>query len=323
MESNLKNINQSNFIKQKIQTAPWEFSFHQMLHLLELFSPDKSSFGDGLSPQKEPARLHAYSNLSVPHSDCIGYKEEGNKGHLLINQSGLMGLNGAMPMPYTELILQRSRHKDNAISDFLDIFNQRLFGLKYKVEKTSNASSNISKKRSNALKSVDSIAGISFQKNLKWKIIFSPFSAFLWKRPRTPAGLICILEALFGFEIYINQFIGSWIKIDDENLAKLGKGQKLKNKMLGKKAFCLQKGIKLIFAIEDFSTYRSMLPNSPNFNIAAQIAKYYSGSSFDIKLELKLNSKAKPHCILGSDGLLGRSLWLGRKHNDFGCILKF
>jgi len=43
-----------------------------------------------------------------------------------VNFMGIAGIQGPLPLPYTEILMSRMRQKDMAFRDFLDIFNHRL-----------------------------------------------------------------------------------------------------------------------------------------------------------------------------------------------------
>ena len=45
---------------------------------------------------------------------------------MTVNFLGLAGCLGALDIPSTELVMRRTSNGDNALRDFLDIFNHRL-----------------------------------------------------------------------------------------------------------------------------------------------------------------------------------------------------
>ena len=83
------------------------------------------------------------------------------------------------------------------------------------------------------------------QPNLnKWQPLFQSFASFLWQKNKSPFGLKNILESVFQCKAEIKQFIRQWIKIAEENQAKLD-GSLLKEKALGTKALCAHQAIKV------------------------------------------------------------------------------
>lgn len=306
-------------LKKNIAEKPWEFSVNQMLFLIEALNEEKNEYAEGTNPKNEPSFLHAYANFATPSSDCIKFEEKNGNKHITLNQSSLVGTHGTLPQRYTEKILQQSKEKNHALTNFLDIIHHRLFSLRFKAEKKNNATLIRGKTRSPTLQITDAIAGMRLSNNVEWQKIFSPFAHFLWQKFNNQNGLASILGALFSHKIRIEQFVGAWIEISKENQTYLNK-DKLKEKSLGKKAFCLQQGINIVLEIEELSEYLNILPNTKNFETVKNISRYYINPVYNFSVQLNLNEKQKPRCILKNSTLISRNAWLGSRHsNNYGC----
>ena len=98
--------------------------------------------GCDTKPNEEPIRLKAEPSLAYPASELTNITaDDASPDELEVAFLGLFGPNGALPLHYTQLVIDRSRHKDNALRDFLNIFNHRWLSLFYRAwEKTHYAS---------------------------------------------------------------------------------------------------------------------------------------------------------------------------------------
>jgi hypothetical protein len=48
---------------------------------------------------------------------------------------GIAGIQGPLPFPYTEMLIQRERNGDASLKDFLDVFNHRLISILHRIRK--------------------------------------------------------------------------------------------------------------------------------------------------------------------------------------------
>jgi|GEM_PF-3279729 len=318
-------------LKQDISRSPWEYSLHQLLAILEQTNSKKAQFGCGKKPSDEPSILNAYCNFSAPSSDCIEFKEKNGQTYLTINQTSLIGINGILPQRYSEKIITKSREGNNCLLDFMNIFNQRLFGLMHKIEKKIRLNLNYDSLHN--FEYCHALAGIIKKDGRKktHRSILPSFASFMWQKNKSPGGLIAILQSIFPkFHIEIQQFIPHTVEIHEEYRAKLDKS-KLKDKMLGKRAMCTQHSIKIIILVDSKNSYDSILPGTENFSLIKEVAKYYCPPGFKIKFEFRLPKSQKPTCALTLEKKLGYNTWLGKtvekRHinklmDDFGCVVK-
>ncbi len=304
-------------IKQEFERAPWEFSLHQFMSLLELTSNEKKEFGSGKSPSEEPSILKAYCSFSAPSSDCIEFKTKNGQNYLTINQTSLIGINGILPQRYSEKIITKSKEGNFSLLDFINIFNQRYFGLMHKIEKRTQL--NLSKNWMNNFEYCNAISGMQNNKiTKKYQTILPSFAGFLWQKNKSPNGLVDIIKAVFPkFHIEIEQFVPEWIDINEDCKSYLNRDP-LKNKMLGRRALCMQRSIKIIIMVYSKTSYDSILPGTENFDMIKNIAQYYCPPAFKIKFEFKLPREVKPNCELTKEKKLGYNTWLGSNRRYFG-----
>ena len=124
-------------LEEQIETTPYEFDFHQAVRLLEKMRPEATPLGEGSNPMKEALSIESRVTLSPSGADIqnLALSETDKPPVLTINFLGLAGIQGPLPTPYTELILERLRHKDTSFKDFLDIFNHRLASFWHRMRK--------------------------------------------------------------------------------------------------------------------------------------------------------------------------------------------
>ena len=98
--------------------------------------PAASPWGDSPRP---PARLRASSLIPRSRFPASEIQEltlppdDDSPATMKVNFMGLSSPQGVLPTPYTELIIERTQKKDNALRDFLDLFNHRLISFFYRA----------------------------------------------------------------------------------------------------------------------------------------------------------------------------------------------
>jgi type VI secretion system protein ImpH len=78
----------------------------------------------------------ARQSMAFPASAVHNIEENANQSdpaHMTIAFMGLTGVQGALPLYYTERMLASKAAKDDSLAAFLDIFNHRLISLFYRA----------------------------------------------------------------------------------------------------------------------------------------------------------------------------------------------
>jgi type VI secretion system protein ImpH len=123
-------------LDEQLWSEGYRFAFFQAVRLLEQLAPDRRPVGSDHPHDREAVRFRAYPSLKFPASEIHEIeppREEGGPARMTVAFFGLTGPLGALPQPYTELLIERIARKDRTLRDFLDLFNHRLVGLFYRA----------------------------------------------------------------------------------------------------------------------------------------------------------------------------------------------
>lgn len=115
-----------------------KFEFFQAVKLLEILLPDRIPVGEGSDPSKIVVQFKGKTGLEFPASEIQFVRPprtQGTPAEIATNVMSLAGNLGPLPHTYTELLLERLKYNDKALSEFLNIFNHRLISLLYRARK--------------------------------------------------------------------------------------------------------------------------------------------------------------------------------------------
>jgi type VI secretion system protein ImpH len=130
-------------LTEQLWSEPYRFEFFAALRVLARIAGERSSPADKRSSLRgdrssasdddraviDRLKLRSYQSLSFPASEIVDLRPDASGKYLAemtVAFLVLTGPLGALPRPYSELVIQRISKKDFALRDFLDLFNQRL-----------------------------------------------------------------------------------------------------------------------------------------------------------------------------------------------------
>jgi type VI secretion system protein ImpH len=116
-------------LQELLWSEPYRFEFFAVLRVLAKIADGAQSAGDEPRSMLDRVRFRSHQSLSFPASEIWDAVKPAGGDHLAeltVAFLGMTGPLGALPRPYTELVMQRVRKGDHALRDFLDVFNQRL-----------------------------------------------------------------------------------------------------------------------------------------------------------------------------------------------------
>lgn len=306
-------------------------NFFALLRQVEHSNPVKPLLGNSLRLRDDPVRLGQHPHLDFATQD-FQREETIPAGHLGLVQKfyvqnfGLLGPNGALPLHYTEHAYTRIHHwNDSTFSEFLDIFHHRAYLLFYRAWAESQPHVGYHRKACNPFaQRLNSLVGHG--KHTSWgrEQLPTHFRADLAghfsRRTKTQEGLQAALSACTGQAVMVHPFQAQWLqlpKITNEPSTEpaLGKGV-----MLGSRVWCAQSKIKIDIGPMPYSAYLKLLPGGVGRAHILQATHAYLGLEFDCVYEIQIKPEQIPQARLDGTAQLGRTSWLGemRIHKRLG-----
>lgn len=330
----------------------------------QIKAPVHRAPGEGVDPKKEIVRFRSAVALDFPTSDIAevshdaasktpgpnlnsaapaamvdSFKKDSTPAEITVNFLGLAGGLGALDIPTTELILQRKSRSDEALKDFLDIFNHRLVSLLYRIRKHHRVGLGVTAPGEDQISSyLFSLIGLGTA-NLRGRMLVRDrsllyYAGILAQSPRSMAGLERILSDYFQVEVKGRQFVGEWNELDESQWTMIGRSGQ--NQRLGRDTVVLGSRVwnqEARFEIElgplSFSQFFGFLPTSWRFGVLCDLIKFYVQDRFNFSIRLTVDDQDIPGSRLMppeayESGVLrpdtvGLLAWTSRLHRDGGA----
>lgn len=320
-------------IEQLVQ-APHRFEFLQAVRLLDgLFRHDSTGrthgadavsdrirFRNTLHQGFAPAEIEA---LEVWHdaTDDRDGPARLRKVEITPYCIGLLGTHGVLPAHYTERISERERYyRDRAARALLDIFANRAIGQFYLAWKKYRLPLQYeSDRRNRFLPLVLSVAGLGFDA-LRDRMRTGPggvedeaiarVASLLSQHPLSAKALERILAGHFRIPVRVEQFVGAWYVLPDEQRTALGG----RNAALGRTALAggrvWQRNLRVRLHLGPLSAadYHAFLPGGESAAALAKLLMLATGHQFEYEICPCLRAEDVPPATLD----VGKPIRLGR-----------
>jgi type VI secretion system protein ImpH len=313
-------------LEEQIETVPHEFDFHQAVRLLEKMRPEAHPLGEGSNPSKEALSIESRVTLSPSGSDLqsLTLSVTDKPPVLTVNFLGLGGIQGSLPTPYTEILVDRLRNKDATFKNFLDIFNHRLASFWHRMrKKVVLGIAQVRPEATPAGKSFLDLVGID--SNFLRDRLAVPDQALLsqaavfWRRPRSLIGLQRLLRSHFGLPMVVSQFQGGWQvaqKRDWTRIGVRGSGQHQilgKSAVLGRRSWHQTAGIAVHIPPLTYQQYIHFQKETAlEFLALRDLTFFYIGEGPQVHLMFSLQREHIVPTQLNGQFELGRTTWMTR-----------
>lgn len=311
-------------VKDVLFQEPYRFEFHQAIKLLEYLYPKAVPFGETVNPQNEVVSVKSRVYFESLSSDIYSLENIPLPSHsheppiLNVNFMGIAGIQGPLPFPYSEMIIQRVRNGDSSLKDFLDIFNHRLISLLHRIRKQYLISLNtLSPEKTEIAVGLKSFLGIG-QPSLQNRLHVPDrsllnYAGLYWSHPHSAQGLQAILSNYFQIPLHIHKCIGRWCplaKNQQTHIGLHGQWQKLgQGATLGTRVWDQQSHFRIHLGPLSPKQLDLFLPMGKGFDRLKDLTKLYIGPQMDFSI--MYSAENPPSTLLKEKSYLGWRSWLG------------
>ncbi len=298
----------------------------------KLQSENAALVGRDTRPANEPVRLRAEAALAYPSTELAKATTDKN-GRITLEVSflGLFGPSGALPQHYTQAIIDRLRHKDHALRDFLDLFNHRWLSLFYRAwEKHDYAAAY---QTAHSLGQEDAVtrilwcliglgtSGLRGRLRLDDKslLYYAGLLADVRSRQSTLAN---ILADWFQIPVQVWQFQGQWIHIPqaDQTRMQLSRlGEQSNNQLgfdavVGERVWNVENRFRIRIGALSRHEFTRFSPLGDRLTALHTLARTYVGPQLEFDVQAVIQRDQVPSIRLGDESqpsCLGWNSWLG------------
>ena len=314
------------------------FDFFQAVRLLEMIHGNGPTShgerlvppGQGADPTKEIVHFRSAVKLDFPASDIdqikrtkdIPQREQPKApAEMTVNFLGLAGGLGALDIPSTELVLERTSHNDKAFKDFLDIFNHRLVSLLYRIRKHHRVGLGATTPGDDHVaRYLYSLIGMGTPRlqgrmHIRDRALLY-YAGVLAQQPRSTAGLKLILTDYFQIPVEITQFVGKWCDLEENQWTTIGESgtnQRLGHDtvVLGTHVWDQHARFEVQLGPLGLEDFESFLPTEWRFGVLCDLVRFYVKDEFEFNVKLILKAEEIPSVELSSQPALSWTSWLG------------
>lgn len=302
------------------------FGFFQAVRVLERLRPDRTPVGGFGDPKHEVVRFAAHPSLAFPPSEIRSLQraDDDAPAQMVVNFMGLTGPMGVLPLHYTQLVAERTRARDTALRDFLDLFHHRAISLFYQAwARTRGGSGSTGALDDDRMRHhLLDLIGLGTEGLANSGVSAASLLAYvglLGVTGRSAVALEALLSDFFGVQAEVEQFIGGWYPLDRSAQCALGEDwcestQLGLSAVVGDEVWDPQARARIRLGPLTREQYNALLPGAAGYRTLQNLVSFFSGNQLDFELQLVLARDEVPASVLGSSEsaapTLGWCSWL-------------
>ncbi|MDR3302193.1 MAG: type VI secretion system baseplate subunit TssG [Spirochaetaceae bacterium] len=303
--------------------------FWGLTRALENAKPSMPRFGHAKHPAEENVRFGQMPFLHFPGADIadvlIGGPREA-EATIIQYFFGLLGVNGPMPLEFTNYVFQRSHNEfDHTWRRFLDIIHHRMTMFFYRSDAMYQQSISFDRHEDDPFSAIiKSLAGVSPDEKVEKnrQIITLNFARQLSFVVRNKSNMEDMLRQLLGARLTVRDFVPSRHDIPHDCRAVLGNRRTARlgvNMQIGRRFKSRSQRFEIHIGPIDFYFYQNIVSGFTGLDMLTRAVKHFLDRPLEYNLVFKLNSATIPQARLGFDwadtgadaAQLGYTCWIG------------
>ena len=231
--------------------------------------------------------------------------------------TGIVGSAGLLPTHYTEYIQECIKLKDSSLSDFINIFHNRIMHLFRRIVENNNFSSAFSvancTTHNNCLELIQVLIGISpLNSRDTMSNCLLNYVGSLLSNSRSEFFLKIILSNFFKHKIEIEQFVKESFELKDGQLSRIGKQHNMlgSDLYLGKYVYLNQSKVLIKVLDLNIKNYNKFVQDPTLKENLKYILSFYLGNYINYKIcFLVIDYEKKTQIGYGIPRNLGVNMW--------------
>ena len=310
--------------EQALVAEPWRFDWLALMRRLEREHPEKPRIGDSGARNQDFLSLSQNPYLEFPDSTLEAVSRD-TQGRLRVVSRflGLFGPQGALPLTTTDEAYDWLRHNDDAFPRFVDIVQARFLALFYRAWADARPIAQNDRPDEDRFRDyVGAVIGLGAawfkNRDSVHDFVKLEYAGLLGARVKSSSRLRFFLTGLVGSRVEIEEFVGSWLTLDESERSRLGaRNSGLgTDMMLGASCFTVSDKFRIRVYARNFEHYEQFLPGGPLADRIADAVYAYVGDEFDWELELAIPAGEIRAARMGLGARLGWTGWVAPNWSD-------
>ena len=322
---------------RRLTESPHSFDFFQAVRRLECAFGAQSRIGDSKRLADDPVRFAQEPSMAFAPSTLASCRldPESEIPTLAVRFFGLLGPNGPMPLYLTEYVHSRGKSfHDPTMAKFFDVFHHRLISLFYRAWASSRQTVSRDRPDEDRFAAyVGSLIGIGMD-SFRGRDSVSDdaklyYSGRLSCQTRNAEGICAILSDYFAVPVRIDQFVGDWIRLPEEDHCRLGRSAESaalgQTTIIGSRFLDCQQKFRIVLGPLIWEDFQRFLPVGGSCRPLCDWVHNYTGDRLAWDVQLILRADEVPGTELGLQGRLGWTTWMASEpfeHDSHDLILR-
>jgi type VI secretion system protein ImpH len=318
-------------IAQTMSDSPGSIDFLNLMRTLESSNSQKPRIGESHTYAEDIVSLGQLPYVEFADTNVAQFVEKENGLNLVLTRFlGLLGPQGALPLHTTYEATHWLNMRDPAFARFLDVFNNRFQQLFFRVWANARPAVQADRPRDNQFVNyIGSMIGIGTaslrQRDSLHDFTKLAIAGLISPSVKSAARVENMLTWLFKAKVAVQQFIGVWLPLDEQEQAVLAKGNCSLgvDSLIGKSAFSLRDKFRVRLEVLDLKEFETFLPDGKHFQSMADAIKFYLGDVFIYDVEIGMAQSETKATKLGQFGRLGWTSWMKSPQDSGDNIVRW